>query len=391
MFRKILLIICVFALLAGCTAKKSTPTPTPLPPTATLIPPTNTPPPPMPQPTEAELSIASAGGPYPMARMLSNIVYNPKTDQALMLGGMQSHVLGTPSMEDWYFGAQTKQWTYDGNPMPLGCNFGSPVVYDAHAEKILLYCPGSGYGARVAIWEYTPEGIWPWTDRQSTNTPAGSVSVRMVYDSESQKSIIIGGLDYGTWQTFNETWAYDYDTNTWTRMSPKTQPPGLYAHAMAYDAESDRVIMWGGNVWIGMDSEGNWLSENPENLVWAYDYNTDTWESFPVTNGPDVVRVTQMAQTIQATYASNVDRTYFYWENQFWAYDYNTNSWEKAKGDVMSGAGNRVSHVMVYLPTIERILVFGGANMGKEWWDLTYHDDTWLYDPKTGDWAKVGP
>src|SRR3989304_6181740 len=148
MFRKMFFILCVFALLAGCTAKKSTPTPTPLPPAATPIPPTNTPPPPAPtpQPTEAELSVASAGGPYPMARILSNIVYNPKTDQALMYGGMLSTVLGTYSSEDWYFDSQTKQWMYDGRPMPLGCGWGSPAVYDSHAERVLLYCPGSGLG-----------------------------------------------------------------------------------------------------------------------------------------------------------------------------------------------------------------------------------------------------
>jgi N-acetylneuraminic acid mutarotase len=198
-------------------------------------------------------------------------------------------------------------------------------------------------------------------------------------------------LNYETWQTFNETWAYDYDTNAWTKMNPKTQPPGLYAHAMAYDSESDRVIMWGGNIWTGVDSEGNWLSENPENLVWAYDYNTDTWESFPVTNGPNVIRITQLAQTVVAVYVPSVDRVYFYWEDQFWAYDFNTNTWEKAKGDVMSGAGNRVAQCMVYLPTTQRVLVFGGANTGKEWWDLSFNNDTWLYDPKTGDWTKAGP
>ena len=48
MFRKILLIVCVLALLAGCTGKKAEPTLTPVPPTATLIPPTNTVPPPTP-------------------------------------------------------------------------------------------------------------------------------------------------------------------------------------------------------------------------------------------------------------------------------------------------------------------------------------------------------
>jgi hypothetical protein len=280
---------------------------------------------------------------------------------------------------------------YDGRPMPLGCGWGSPAIYDSHAEKVLLYCPGSGsgIGAKAGVWELTPENMWVWTDRQAANTPSGSVTVRMVYDSESRKSIIIGGLDYDTWQTFNETWAYDYDTNTWTKMNPKTMPPGLYAHAMAYDSESDRVILWGGYIWTG--NAIDWTSDAPDNLVWAYDYNTDTWESLAVKGGPDYPRSPQIAQTVQAAYAPDIDRTFFYWDDQLWAYDYNTNTWEKAKGDVLFGAGPRDAHSIVYLSSIQRLLVFGGATVGKDWSELTFSDETWLYDPKTGDWTKVGP
>ena len=251
MFRKLMFVICILAMLVACTGKKSTPTPTPVPPTP--IPPTNTVPPPTPQPTEAELSVASEGGPYPMARILSNMVYNPKTNQAIIFGGMLSTLLGSNAVDIWYFDYQTRQWSYDGRPMPLTCNWGSPVVYDAHAERVLLYCPNSGseLGAKAGVWELTPENMWVWADRKAVNLPNGAVTVRMVYDAESQKSIIIGGLDYDTWTTFNETWAYDYDTNTWTKMNPKTQPPGLYGHAMAYDSESDRVILWGGEIWTG--------------------------------------------------------------------------------------------------------------------------------------------
>jgi hypothetical protein len=48
----------------------------------------------------------------------------------------------------------------------------------------------------------------------------------------------------------------------------------------------DRVIYWGGSTWTGEWFSGAWSSIPTENLVWAYDYNTDTWESHPVTDGP---------------------------------------------------------------------------------------------------------
>ena len=57
----------------------------------------------------------------------------------------------------------------------------------------------------------------------------------------------------------------------------------------------------------------------------------------------------------------------------------------------MTGPGSRISQSMVYLPSIHRLLVFGGATIGKDWTDMSFNNHTWLYDPTTGDWTKAGP
>ena len=62
------------------------------------------------------------------------------------------------------------------------------------------------------------------------------------------------------------TWAYDYNSNTWEEMAPSTHPDVGWEHAMAYDSESDRVIFQGG-------VNDDFTSED----TWAYDYNSDTW------------------------------------------------------------------------------------------------------------------
>ena len=49
--------------------------------------------------------------------------------------------------------------------------------------------------------------------------------------------------------TSGATWAYDVAANQWTQMMPPTGPR-LGAVGMAYDIESDRVIIF------GSDSEG---------------------------------------------------------------------------------------------------------------------------------------
>ena len=95
----------------------------------------------------------------------------------------------------------------------------------------------------------------------------------MAYDSESDRVILVGGHkvpgDYGAQ---SETWAFDYNTQTWQNMLPTTKPLRL-AHQMAYDEESDLVVLFGG-------LEGSDLN-TIYNHVYTYDYNTNNWTLLP--------------------------------------------------------------------------------------------------------------
>lgn len=51
------------------------------------------------------------------------------------------------------------------------------------------------------------------------------MSADWVYDSESDRAIIFGGSIKNLEVGYNDTWSYDYNTNTWTNMSPATNPP----------------------------------------------------------------------------------------------------------------------------------------------------------------------
>ena len=83
----------------------------------------------------------------------------------------------------------------------------------------------------------------------------------MAYNAGSDRVILFGGT--GGF----ETWAYDFNRNEWTNMNSVVHPSGRWAHAMAYDAGSDRVVLFGGETG----------ALNPSDETWAYDFNTDTW------------------------------------------------------------------------------------------------------------------
>lgn len=55
-------------------------------------------------------------------------------------------------------------------------------------------------------------------------------------DAESDRLILFAGGS--PWFMYGDTWAYDYDTDTWEEMSPDNSPSPRAMYATAYDAES---------------------------------------------------------------------------------------------------------------------------------------------------------
>jgi hypothetical protein len=96
----------------------------------------------------------------------------------------------------------------------------------------------------------------------------------MAYDAESDRIVLYGGG--GLLAGGSETWAYDYDSDTWTRMAPDLVPGTLSLHSMTYVDSLDRVLLFAGML------EGDWQRKLAE--PWVYDYNSDTWE--PLAGNP---------------------------------------------------------------------------------------------------------
>lgn len=146
-------------------------------------------------------------------------------------------------------------------------------------------------------------------------SPRGLVS--MAYDAKSDRVIIFGGqigiINSGDYIDYDDTWAYDLTDNQWTQMKPLSVPTVRSGAELAYDVESDRVIMFG-----GFSSSIFWADE------WAYDYNTNTW--MKIAKGPGNRFGTSMA------YDEESDRIILFggWymnmsgfiENDTWAYDF---------------------------------------------------------------------
>jgi hypothetical protein len=149
-------------------------------------------------------------------------------------------------------------------------------------------------------------------------------------------------------------------------MNPDIEPHEMTDYTMAYDAKSDRVLLWGG--YKGMD-----------NVIWAYDYNTNTWTNtryskIKSTNGPVAAASPEMV------YDPDTDLVYVYVGNQFLSYDYNNNQWQDY---LTTPPGERHDFQLAYDPINKRLILFGGTHDYGTWLN-----DLWSFDPTTGKYGK---
>jgi hypothetical protein len=350
-------------LLAACTVSPATPPP--LLPSPTPIPPTM-------QPVPTPLSTA-----YPSARLDASMAYDSESDQVILFGGRTNNQNNfTELLETWTLDVKTNTWTQKAPAASPGCIF-EPMVYDPKADRTIYYSGIKGsypnYTGNNETWAYDANTN-TWTNLLSANTPPAIADSKMAYDAESDKVIMFGGIGNGNInQAINETWVFDFQTNAWTQMKPATSPPGMGWPAMTYDSESDRVLVWGG--WSQMMARPSLERTS----LWAYDYNSNTWQEMMNADGP--------IEDFQGSmvYDPDLDRSFVYVGLQLWSYDYNNNHWESLNSEV-TGPGRRADHAMIYDARTQYIILFGGSG------NLSLPDnETWFYSPQLDKWVKAGP
>lgn len=212
---------------------------------------------------------------------------------------------------------------------------------------------------------------WGWTNEDpDPPKPLGLYEHAMAYDSESKVVILFGGIT-STGYT-DETWAYDYDTNEWTNMNPSTRPQARARHAMAYDSESDMVILFGGTTSTGYNDE-----------TWAYDYDTNSWKNKNPSKNPSARADHAMV------YHSEIDWVLLFggitslgYSAETLLYDFNSNAW--AAVNVVPPSA-RAEHAMAYDSESEMVILFGGVNEGG------VNGETWAYDNDAGTWTNMNP
>jgi hypothetical protein len=201
----------------------------------------------------------------PAARQDAVMVYDEARGQSIMFGGRADG--GILVNETWAWdGTRWEHRTPAAPAVSPGARNDHAMTYDSRRERVVLF-GGNAPSYANDTWEWDGTS---WLQRQvttatpGTNQPPTLVRSAVAYDTARGRVVLFGGLNLNTGRS-NATW--EWDGTTWTNVTPVTgSPPARDAHAMAYDADRGRVVMFGGSV-------GN-SSYNPE--TWEWDGTTWT-------------------------------------------------------------------------------------------------------------------
>jgi N-acetylneuraminic acid mutarotase len=254
-----------------------------------------------------------------------------------------------------------------------GVRFGASLTYVPSTSNLILFGGWTGGTSYVnGVFAYDPSTN-TWIDLSPKGvTPAPRAVHSAVYDPDSDRVIVFGGYDGISY--YNDTWAYDIASNTWIFLHPAGSVPAARGgHSLVYDPDAKTMILFGG--WNGLTEY---------NDTWAYDPTANTWANLrPAGRAPaarDSQAVAYDPDSKSAILFGGWSTTKEFADT--WAYDPVLNTWSEL---VPSGESPtaRASHQMVYDPTVEKTVLFGGGR------STAVFNDTWSYDFASNSWTQV--
>ncbi len=311
------------------------------------------------------------------------MAYDSQSDKIVIFGGWNN----SATFEDrdtWVFDFNSDTYT-KRTPSPAPRKRAEPgMIYDSLRDMIILFGGRENWtdaGDLNDTWSYDYDTD-TWTRLYPVDAPSARRGACMAYDSESDRIILFGGQSGVSLEVYyDETWVGNPGSNTWQKMSPVLSPPARITHSMTYDSESDRVILFGGYPGVGVDSLYD---------TWAYDFNTNTWEELTnITNHPParsshIVEYDSESDRIVLFGGGTQVSTY----SDTWLYDYNTNTWEQMNPPISPSA--RCRHEAAYDSESDRVIIYGGTtgpyHTGS---NFIQTGKTWAYDVNTNSWKQV--
>jgi hypothetical protein len=239
-----------------------------------------------------------------------------------------------------------------------------------------------------------------WHPVPATLEPPGREVSALMYVESIERIVLVGGASEPTlgcalFRVIRapsvDVWIFDAATEEWDLPVSSNDPPRRWGHASAYDAGSDRIVLFGG---VGTRTDRN----NADLLgdTWVYDPSDGSWEEVDSPLGPEPRACAAMAY-------DPVTSLSYLWGGQIgmstsdpvlWAFDSSSLTWGEVTSVGESVPTPRWSARMVYEPVTHKIYLIGGVGRFVETTDsgtmtqVRATDEVWAFDPVTGMWEQ---
>ncbi len=311
-------------------------------------------------PEWAQIEATNTG---PPARFYHTLSLDPKRNRLLVFGGR-----GPTSLADtWIFDLDGRSWReVIASPSPSARN-GYAAIYDAPRDRIIIF-GGQNAGFFNDVWAFDLENE-TWQELAASGTsPSTRYGTSAIYDAPRNRMVVSHG--FTSQGRFDDTWAFDLATNTWTDITPTSgsKPLKRCLHRAVYDASGDRMLLFGGC------SSG--FGPCPQGDLWAFDLKTNVWtELQPPGDTPSARTDPSMAYDPTGKrgilFGGRNSQSFL---NDTWSFDVVAQQWTLLS--VEGGPPSpRKSHDAVVDSTNGRLLMFGGTGTvgtSDDLWELKF-------------------
>jgi hypothetical protein len=232
------------------------------------------------------------------------------------------------------------------------------MASDIRNRKMLLFGGFDGKRCLGDSWYWDGER---WSGLKPEPSPAPRWHFAMVTDRHSQTVVLFGGVDTNTQPpvVFGDTWLWD--GAAW-RHAADNGPTPRFAHAMAYDPNRSRIVLFGGRTADGQ----------PLNDTWEWDGNS--WTELRTVHAPGHRLLHAMA------FDEHGDRLILIggWDAREGGARYLPDAWQLKNGDwtklETAGPPPMRAHFMVDDLRAREVLLFGGYD------DNMVYGGTWVWN-----------
>ncbi len=218
----------------------------------------------------------------PPVREGAPMAYDAATRTVVLFGGFNKHHwLG----DTWTWNGTTWARQHPATSPPVRED--ASMAYDAATGTVVLFGGIHNDQFQLLADTWTWDGT-TWTRQHPAAHPQQRAYAAMAYDAAGGTVVLFGGLGHAA--IFGDTWTWD--GTTWTKQAPATSPPARSDAAMAYDAATGTAVLFGGccstpdggsfagtQTWDGT----TWASQHPathppgrDDPAMAYDAATGT-------------------------------------------------------------------------------------------------------------------